>query len=221
MNCYMRHKALEGNMDAYVCCQGYYDRCCFKAGGIGDQGNPCCLALEGCCCISCSLSATRMYVMDKYDLQSDPCDRRIIRFNNCIQCLACICHIAAIIDPETRKVVPRGVPGELYVGGSALMHGYYGKPEETAKRLVEGFMPEMHNLWSGKWYQSGDCGRFVGEPPVLEIRGRIDSTVKIRGFKVGIPVVESSILEVEGVGTCCCVPVYESPAVVEIGRAHV
>ena len=36
-------------MDAYVCCQGYYDRCCFKAGGIGDQGNPCCLALEGCC----------------------------------------------------------------------------------------------------------------------------------------------------------------------------
>ena len=98
-NCYMRHKALEGNMDAYVCCQGYYDRCCFKAGGIGDQGNPCCLALEGCCCISCSLSATRMYVMDKYDLQSDPCDRRIIRFNNCIQCLACICHIAAIIDP--------------------------------------------------------------------------------------------------------------------------
>ena len=86
-------------MDAYVCCQGYYDRCCFKAGGIGDQGNPCCLALEGCCCISCSLSATRMYVMDKYDLQSDPCDRRIIRFNNCIQCLSCICHIAAIIDP--------------------------------------------------------------------------------------------------------------------------
>ncbi|KAK7240119.1 hypothetical protein SO694_00117092 [Aureococcus anophagefferens] len=102
-NCYMRHKALEGNMDACVCCQGYYDRCCFKAGSIGDQGNPCCLALEGFCCLSCSLSSTRMYavgvappgrasarrprvryVMDKYDLQSDPCDRRIIRFNNCV-----------------------------------------------------------------------------------------------------------------------------------------
>ena len=29
----------------------------------------------------------------------------------------------------------------------------------------------------------GDAARFVGQPPVLEIRGRIDSTVKIRGFK--------------------------------------
>ncbi|KAK7241545.1 proline-rich family protein [Aureococcus anophagefferens] len=103
-NCYMRHKALEGNMDAYVCCQGYYDRCCFKAGSIGDQGNPCCLALEGFCCLSCSLSSTRMYVMDKYDLQSDPCDRRIIRFNNCVQMLACICHLAAMFDPSFRDL---------------------------------------------------------------------------------------------------------------------
>ena len=33
---------------------------------------------------------------------------------------------------------------------------------------------------------SGDAARFVGQPPVLEIRGRIDSTVKIRGFKVPV-----------------------------------
>ena len=49
-NCYMRHKVLEGNMDAYLCCQGYYDKACWKAGSVGDQGNPCCLACEGCCC---------------------------------------------------------------------------------------------------------------------------------------------------------------------------
>lgn len=30
---------------------------------------------------------------------------------------------------------------------------------------------------------AGDAARFVSQPPVLEIRGRIDSTVKIRGFK--------------------------------------
>ena len=33
-------------------------------------------------------------------------------------------------------------------------------------------------------FHPGDAARFVGQPPVLEIRGRIDSTVKIRGFKV-------------------------------------
>ena len=42
--------------------------------------------------------------MDKYDLQSDPCDRRIIRFNTCIQMLACICHVAAMFDPSFRDL---------------------------------------------------------------------------------------------------------------------
>ena len=89
-------------MDAYICCQGYYDRCCFKAGSIGDQGNSCCLCLESVCCHSCAVSATRMYVMDKYDLASDPCDRRIMRFNNFMQLLACVCQLAAMFVPELR-----------------------------------------------------------------------------------------------------------------------
>ena len=38
----MRNKILDGNLDQYMCCQGYYDCACFKAGSIGDQGNPCC-----------------------------------------------------------------------------------------------------------------------------------------------------------------------------------
>jgi len=38
-----------------------------------------------------------MYVMDKRKLRSDPCDNRILAFSNCLQCLACICEIAACI----------------------------------------------------------------------------------------------------------------------------
>mmetsp|Transcript_123527 Transcript_123527/g.395126 ORF Transcript_123527/g.395126 Transcript_123527/m.395126 type:complete len:2722 (+) Transcript_123527:112-8277(+) len=123
--------------------------------------------------------------------------------------------MAVIIDPETKKVLPRGVPGELFVGGTALSSGYWQQPEVTAERFVQGFVPEMKALWAGVWYKTGDLGRFIGEPPVLEIRGRIDSTVKIRGFKVGIPVVESAIAAVAGVALCAVVPVYESPAVVD------
>ena len=40
--------------------------------------------------------------MDKYDLASDPCDRRIIRFNNFMQLLSCVCQLAAIFVPELR-----------------------------------------------------------------------------------------------------------------------
>jgi len=123
--------------------------------------------------------------------------------------------VAAIIDPETRRVLPRGVPGELYIGGFALSSGYFGQPEVTAERFVDGFALEMKDSWHGKWYKSGDLGRLVGEPPVLEIRGRMDSTVKIRGFKVGIPVVEAAVQEVDGVAVCAVVPVYETPAVVD------
>lgn len=35
---------------------------------------------------------------------SDPCDNRIIRFNNCIQILACICSILAIFFEELREI---------------------------------------------------------------------------------------------------------------------
>lgn len=36
--------------------------------------------------------------MEKYDLASEPCDYRLIRINNCLQVLACICSILALID---------------------------------------------------------------------------------------------------------------------------
>jgi hypothetical protein len=43
-----------------------------------------------------------MYVMERYQLQSDPCDYRLIRINNCIQILACVCNILAIFIDDLR-----------------------------------------------------------------------------------------------------------------------
>ncbi len=43
-----------------------------------------------------------MTVMDKYHLHSDPCDRQIIRCNNCIQCLSCICTVISAITGQCR-----------------------------------------------------------------------------------------------------------------------
>lgn len=42
--------------------------------------------------------------MEKYDLQSDPCDYRLIRINNCLQILSCLCDILAIIDGSFREI---------------------------------------------------------------------------------------------------------------------
>jgi hypothetical protein len=96
---------LDGDMTKYVCCQGYFNICCFKAGACGEESCPdACLCLEAFLCNSLAVSSSRMYVMDKYELSSDPCDYRLIRISNCIQLAACICDIVAIFNRELRHL---------------------------------------------------------------------------------------------------------------------
>ena len=49
------------------------------------------------------MSATRMLIQDAYHIRSDPCDNRIIRFNNCVQFLACVCDVLAIFNKDFRN----------------------------------------------------------------------------------------------------------------------
>jgi len=101
----LRRRVLNMDMTKYSCCQGYFNCCCLKAGEMGEQSCPeCCLCCEVVFCPSCAVSATRMYVMDAKGLQSDPCDRRLIRCNNCLQLLACVCDILAIFCAQFREL---------------------------------------------------------------------------------------------------------------------
>lgn len=92
----LRQKVLEGDMHKYQCCQGYVNNCCFKAGSLGEESCPfLCLVLEAFFCSNLAVSASRMYVMDRYQLSSDPCDYRLIRLSNCLQMLSCFCDLLA------------------------------------------------------------------------------------------------------------------------------
>eukprot|EP01039_Chlorochromonas_danica_P003890 gene3890-4250_t len=100
----LRRKVLNGDMSKYSCFQGQLNPCCCQAGSCGENNCPdLCLCLEAHCCNSCAISASRMYVMEKYDLSSDPCDYRLIRINNCLQILSCICNIIAIFVQDIRE----------------------------------------------------------------------------------------------------------------------
>jgi hypothetical protein len=55
-------------------------------------------------CNCFAISASRMYIMEKYDLSSDPCDYRLIRINNCLQVFSCVCSVLAIFIDELREV---------------------------------------------------------------------------------------------------------------------
>lgn len=100
---YVRQTVLGGTLENYSCCQGYMDNQCFKAGKCGETSCPqLCLCLESFLCLGPSMSSSRMFMMDKYDLASDPCDRQMIRFVNCLMIFACICDILGTFMPELR-----------------------------------------------------------------------------------------------------------------------
>jgi len=55
-------------------------------------------------CNGFAVSASRLTTMDRYSLHPDPCDYRLIRLNNCLQVLACVCDILALFDRNLRQL---------------------------------------------------------------------------------------------------------------------
>mmetsp|Transcript_26806 Transcript_26806/g.44824 ORF Transcript_26806/g.44824 Transcript_26806/m.44824 type:complete len:213 (+) Transcript_26806:90-728(+) len=102
---YTRYTVLDRDMSRYLCCQGYMDNRCFRAGSCGERSCPLlCLCIESWCCLGPSISATRMVVMDQYQLKPDPCDNRIVRLTNCLLMLSCVCDLLSICIREFRHI---------------------------------------------------------------------------------------------------------------------
>jgi thioesterase domain-containing protein/acyl carrier protein len=84
--------------------------------------------------------------------------------------------------------VPVGVVGELYIGGFGVARGYIADPRQTAER----FVPDPHGGRGSRMYATGDRARWR-DGGVLELLGRRDGQVKVRGFRVEFAEVEAAI----------------------------
>lgn len=87
------------------------------------------------------------------------------------------------------QLVPPGVSGEIYVGGDGVARGYWNQPELTRERFVaDPFRPGTGE----RIYRTGDLGRFRFDGNI-EILGRADRQIKLRGFRIEPMEVESHL----------------------------
>lgn len=93
------------------------------------------------------------------------------------------------------RPVPVGVPGEVYIGGLGVSRGYLGRPALTASRFVTN--PFGGN--GSRLYRTGDRARYLPDGDI-EFLGRLDDQVKLRGFRVEVGEVESTLAEHPSVG---------------------
>ena len=104
-------------------------------------------------------------------------------------------HTRVYILDERLVPVPVGVIGEVCLAGRGVARGYYDRPRLTAR----SFRPDP---WSddpgARMYRTGDLGRWR-EGTGLELIGRNDHQVKVRGYRIECGEIEAVLRAHPGV----------------------
>lgn len=99
-----------------------------------------------------------------------------------------ITNMKAYILDNQQQPLGIGVQGELFLGGVGLAKGYRGRPQQTADRfsIVKSF-------GCLRLYRTGDIAvrRRDGD---IDVLGRTDNQVKVRGHRVELEAVEAAVL---------------------------
>jgi amino acid adenylation domain-containing protein len=104
--------------------------------------------------------------------------------------------------------VPIGVPGELLIGGDGVARGYWKKPQLSVEKFIRNSLDPADR--SSHLYKTGDQVRYLPNRQ-LEFLGRLDSQVKVRGFRIETSEVESVIIGFLGVRDCLVVAREDTP----------
>ncbi|MBC9912778.1 non-ribosomal peptide synthetase, partial [Chitinophaga varians] len=95
---------------------------------------------------------------------------------------------------KNMQVVPKGIAGELYIGGKGLAAGYW----ENDKLTAEFFIPDPFTNVGSRIYKTGDLVKQLPDGEIVFL-GRADDQVKIRGYRIEPGEIEHALQEAPGV----------------------
>jgi len=100
-----------------------------------------------------------------------------------------------VVDDAGRPVVP-GVRGEIVIAGRNVSPGYINRPDASERAFFE--------LDRARAYRTGDSGHF--QDGLLFFDGRIDTQIKLHGYRIELGDVESHFCKVPGVRDVVVLP---------------
>lgn len=92
-----------------------------------------------------------------------------------------------ICDPKFTEILPNEHEGEICIAGSQVGRGYRGQPELTNQKFA------LHPTLGERLYRTGDHGRITSTGE-LQVLGRIDRELKVRGFRIAPEDIEEAML---------------------------
>jgi amino acid adenylation domain-containing protein len=99
---------------------------------------------------------------------------------------------------ERDHIAPLGTFGTLFIGGDGLAKGYFDRPDLTTQSFRE---ISLAGRPPRRLYCTGDRARLLPSGEV-ELRGRNDRQVKLRGFRIELEEIESALRQAADVRDC-------------------
>jgi acyl-CoA synthetase (AMP-forming)/AMP-acid ligase II/aryl carrier-like protein len=121
-------------------------------------------------------------------------------------------NVKAYVLGEDLRPVPPGVVGEIHVAGQSLSAGYLNQPDATAAKWIPSPIDPARDP---VLYKTGDLARYWTDGSI-EIVGRTDNQVKIRGNRVHLGEIEVVLAAVPGVRQAAVVARHDSHGDVQL-----
>lgn len=114
-----------------------------------------------------------------------------------------ITNVNAYIMDAGMNTCPVGVIGELCFTGKSVGAGYLNGATASEEKFVSGYATDS------LLYRTGDMARWLPDG-TIEFLGRIDTQIKIRGFRIDPAEIVNALLRYPGISEAVVVPYEES-----------